>query len=897
MTIPTFSRKRTKQVLVLFSLFFLIACALGFVVLNYQKKISYNRSLALSQTTPSVIVSGCDAVVSWVGSPSPNPAFDFYVDVSDTSTFTNFYNRSVSGTINQTYQILLSNDFIQYNGTAPLRLISGQTYYVRVFNDVHSQVASFNVNNCAAPVQAYQTKFGIFYLTWHCDATKVQKTVYNTADILAGSQNWGPLGAWHYWDEPKYGYYCLTDEPNVLRKHAETLRDAGIDFVYVDSTNHPFANDAQAVRATVMIMEPFNKMLEVWNTVPNAPKIVPWAPLPNQGDMVAWLMSRLNAYPNLKFIYLGKPLVIVTDNNHPALLLDQKRFEQYTTNYTIRKMWAVWPPEVPKDKWTFFSGCSNNINFKQSQATIACNQPTSTYNGVNEHVSISTAYQKYVMSDPTGESVPKFQGRTFVKQFETLYNNPTTPIATITGWNEWTAYRFCGDGSLTAGCNENLLNGNKFFVDQYDVEYSRDIEPGENTMGDYYLRLMKECIRLYKIGQKCSDTSVTKPVANQLTIGNFENIASDGNVSGWTLDPDSSTASAKIKYYFDGSYVSGTYGGEVTANSPRPDVNSVLGVTGNHGFTFQIPATYRDGNQHTISLYAVDYNLPTEFSEVSLISSPKTFTIAVAYVPQNKLTAGNFEIVNTDGIAAGWAYDPDTPSVSIKVKYYFDGTSSTGTYGGEVTTTGYRSDVNSAFGITGNHGFSVTIPSSFWDGRQHSIYLYSIDQNQPSIQTDVLIQQSPKTFTLAAASNARTRKIVVAGLDGRTSKVVSGVAQILNSQSNVIAQYPFSTNSLGEALITIDVPVQTVTIRLKIQMYLLNRSGPVDLTSMSVSNVNFNTILGGDLNQDNLVNAVDFSALNQYWFQNNPSLDINQDGLINTVDFSVLNKNWFTLGS
>jgi hypothetical protein len=78
----------------------------------------------------------------------------------------------------------------------------------------------------------------------------------------------------------------------------------------------------------------------------------------------------------------------------------------------------------------------------------------------------------------------------------------------------------------------------------------------------------------------------------------------------------------------------------------------------------------------------------------------------------------------------GWAYDRDWSSGSITLHYYFDGPAgSGGIYGGSVTTSVYRGDVNSAFGITGNHGFSISIPSSYQDGYQHSIYVYGIDAN------------------------------------------------------------------------------------------------------------------------------------------------------------------------
>ena len=47
----------------------------------------------------------------------------------------------------------------------------------------------------------------------------------------------------------------------------------------------------------------------------------------------------------------------------------------------------------------------------------------------------------------------------------------------------------------------------------------------------------------------------------------------------------------------------------------------------------------------------------------------------------------------------------------------------------DTTTTGLRQDVNDAFGIIGSHGFTITTPSSLFDGDTHSIYAFGIDLN------------------------------------------------------------------------------------------------------------------------------------------------------------------------
>src|ERR1700728_1349046 len=91
-----------------------------------------------------------------------------------------------------------------------------------------------------------ETKFAIYYAVWHCPAAQGNRDgrrVYDIAKILQGQGPWGPVPEFHWWSKPAAGYYCLATNDALLRQHAQMLRDAGIDFVYVDSTNWPYADN------------------------------------------------------------------------------------------------------------------------------------------------------------------------------------------------------------------------------------------------------------------------------------------------------------------------------------------------------------------------------------------------------------------------------------------------------------------------------------------------------------------------------------------------------------------------------------------------------------------------------------------------------------------------------
>jgi hypothetical protein len=48
----------------------------------------------------------------------------------------------------------------------------------------------------------------------------------------------------------------------------------------------------------------------------------------------------------------------------------------------------------------------------------------------------------------------------------------------------------------------------------------------------------------------------------------------------------------------------------------------------------------------------------------------------------------------------------------------------------------------------------------------------------------------------------------------------------------------------------------------------------------------------GDLNNDGIVNSLDWSYMNSKWFTSDATADLNHDGIVNSIDFSILNNNW-----
>ena len=167
--------------------------------------------------------------------------------------------------------------------------------------------------------------------------------------------------------------------------------------------------------------------------------------------------------------------------------------------------------------------------------------------------------------------------------------------------------------------------------------------------------------------------------------------ATTATIAGWALDTNHASTSIGVHVYVNG------VGRAFAANQARADVNRAYGATGRHGFGLTVPIN-RGAN--TICVYSIGVD-------------PNNNTLLACRVYQSAgLTTGHVDGANATQATAtvsGWAVDPNAPSVSIPVHVYVDSggvrTSFTAT-----TANIARPDVNRVRGVTGSHGFRVTVP-------------------------------------------------------------------------------------------------------------------------------------------------------------------------------------------
>ena len=345
------------------------------------------------------------------------------------------------------------------------------------------------------PPRANRT-VGIFYFLTHGrDRTSlphdIAKILAQDPDVLSkpDSPLWGPEHASYYWGQPLYGYYNSTD-PWVLRRHAQLLADAGIDTVIFDTTNretHP---------------EVYFAICQVWSQIRKeggrTPQIC-FMVNTKAGETAQEIFHDLyqpGLYPELWFRWQGKPLMICDPNEASD---EVKKF------FTLRA--AHWPFELVNthNEWHWESTCPQGFSYdadstKPEQVNVAVAQNLRAEDGKVTNMSEGNARGRSFHNGKQDTSPGAVNhGFNFSEQWQrALELDP--PFVMVTGWNEWTAGKFERPGLPVV------------FVDQFDQEYSRDIEPVSGLHNDNYYYQLVANVRRYKGAPALPAASAAKTI-------------------------------------------------------------------------------------------------------------------------------------------------------------------------------------------------------------------------------------------------------------------------------------------------------------------------------------------------------------------------------------------------
>ena len=356
---------------------------------------------------------------------------------------------------------------------------------------------------CEGQVQASRTNrfVGVFYYIWHGahgydrhggplgEAQDVRvpgpadtNSPYNISEIIKapiGERKWGPQHAFHHWGEPLFGYYVANDEW-VIRKHAQMLADAGVDVIVFDVTN---GFSYRAIYLNVLRI-----YAEIRAAGGRTPAI---AFLTNSahGTVVRQLYADLYAkalHKDLWFIWKGKPLLMAD----PAGLSDDIR-----AFFTLRRSWA-WTNSRGwfgdgKDRWPWLDHTPQQYGWHESP-----DRPEQIVVSTAEHPDSDRGKSFHDGSNPKPHRTE--QGLYFAEQWRrALEVDPE--FVFITQWNEWMAMRFTKkEINRPSYAGEKAYDPEGMFVDVYNAEYNRDIEPMKGGYGDNYYYQMWQNIRRFK---------------------------------------------------------------------------------------------------------------------------------------------------------------------------------------------------------------------------------------------------------------------------------------------------------------------------------------------------------------------------------------------------------------
>lgn len=327
---------------------------------------------------------------------------------------------------------------------------------------------------------------GIFYFLWHTDTHKNPRGdgPYDIAKILRedplaiqkpDSPLWGGIGVSHYWGEPLYGYYRATD-PWVIRRHALLLAEAGIDTLIFDTTNaETYPGSYRA------LCEVFRQLRQAGGRTPQIAFMVNT----KAGDTATRLYHDLyqpQLYPELWFRWRGKPLLICD----PAEA--QPEWREF---FTLRR--AHWPFTMTNTAmaWHWEATYPQPYGYAEDptvpeQVNVSVAQNLRQSDGKVTNMSAGDARGRS-FHQGRRETAPGAvdQGYNFQEQW-TRALDLQAPFVMVTGWNEWIAGRW------------GQPKGPLVFVDQFDEECSRDIEPMKGGHGDNYYYQLVANVRRFK---------------------------------------------------------------------------------------------------------------------------------------------------------------------------------------------------------------------------------------------------------------------------------------------------------------------------------------------------------------------------------------------------------------
>jgi hypothetical protein len=350
------------------------------------------------------------------------------------------------------------------------------------------------------PPRANRT-VALFYFIWHGEHGTGGP--YDITQLLATDPThpaWGPKGRFHHWGQPELGYYLSNDE-YVIRKHAHMLADAGVDVLVLDVTN--------GLTYTNNYMTLCRVFMDIRAEGGTTPQICFMANSDGE-SVVRTLYNDLYSkrlYPDLWFYFKGKPLIMA-----PMKGGGRAYSQEIRDFFTMRYSWTWMDPG--HDLWKWMDFYPQQYSWHESPHLP---EELSVSVGIVPHgegIGRSFHNGSEPPHDHYGRTGTEALGLCFVEQWSRL-KTIDPELLFITGWNEWVAQRQVFRGSHDPAfkfLGKKMAPGDSWFIDTYNQEFSRDIEPMKGGHTDNYYYQMIDGIRRYKGIRKPQRPSSAKTI-------------------------------------------------------------------------------------------------------------------------------------------------------------------------------------------------------------------------------------------------------------------------------------------------------------------------------------------------------------------------------------------------
>ncbi len=363
---------------------------------------------------------------------------------------------------------------------------------------------------------------GIFYFVWqgfHGKDEQGKNSLYDMTKIKAANPDnpkWGPKGLFEWWGEPEIGYFRATD-PWVARRNLRLLGDAGVDCLFVDVTNAFTYPDEMKV-----LFDTARQMRAEGDTTPQIAFMLN-TNVPDTAQKLWDAYYKDGKYKELWFLWKGKPLILgnVAGKNKEGQPVPKELVDFFNWRHSWFETKADGWFGDGKGKWPWGDRTPQKPGLSptgevEEVAVYVASHPS-------RDIGRSYANKTPVKLDKNDMTTTYDQGIQFQEQWDSaLKTDP--PLIFITGWNEWVAQpqtttaRQAGHRNFAG---RKLKKDEISFVDNYNAEFSRDVDPMKGGYTDNYYYQMVANIRKFKGARPV-------PVA-----GKEQTIAIDGDFAPW----------------------------------------------------------------------------------------------------------------------------------------------------------------------------------------------------------------------------------------------------------------------------------------------------------------------------------------------------------------------------